>query len=106
MESIVAKVTADIFGSKNNWGLGPGDRGSAAMATRCEVLLEIQGTKKHGYHLVMAPGGFFTADSWFKTKQEALENAEELFGVAAESWTLNQAKTAQMYHRTPGLSTK
>lgn len=91
MESIVAKVTADIFGSKNSWGLGPGDgaRGSEAVATRCEVLLEIQGTKKHGYHLVMSPDGFFTADSWFKTKQEALENAEELFGVVGDNWTSN-----------------
>lgn len=91
MESIVAKVTADIFGSKNNWGLGPADDvGGTLRATTCEVLLEIQGTRKHGYNLVMAPEGFFVADSWFKTKQEALESAEELFGVAIGDWTLNQ----------------
>lgn len=92
MESIVTKVNAHIFGSKNGWSLGPADaaEGHAAIATECEVLLEIQGTRRNGYNLVMAPTGFFTADSWFKTKQEALESAEELFGVRADEWTVNQ----------------
>lgn len=93
MESIVATVRSEIFGSKNNWGLGPADdaRGRSAIATECDVRLEIQGTRKQGYNLVMAPEGFFTADCWFKTKQEALECAQELFGVAADHWAPNPA---------------
>ncbi len=95
MESIVATVRAQIFGSKNGWSLGAEAAGGRpVVATECDVLLEIQGTKKHGYHLVMAPQGFFTADHWFETQQEALENAQELFGVAPESWTSNKPKAA------------
>jgi hypothetical protein len=95
MESIVAKVSARIVGSRNDWSLGTdGFDGRAVKTTECEVLLEIQGTKRNGYNLVMAPKGFFTADSWFKTKQEALESAEELFGVAADGWTLNPLTAA------------
>jgi hypothetical protein len=64
------------------------------VATECEVLLEIQGTRKHGYHLIMAPQGFFTADHWFESKQEALDNAQELFDIPPDSWAVNEPKAA------------
>jgi hypothetical protein len=92
MESIVAKVNARVFGTRNAWSLDPaqGNGKSAEWATECQVRLEIQGGRKSGYNLVMAPEGFFAADHWYKTKQEALDSAEELFGIAAGDWSPHQ----------------
>jgi len=53
----------------------------------CLVRLEIQGDETTGFHLVMAPEGFFTADTWHETKTEALEEAKKLFGVDPSIWT-------------------
>jgi hypothetical protein len=35
----------------------------------------------------MSPEGFFSADYWYKTKEEAIESAEELFNVTRSEWT-------------------
>ncbi len=88
MESLSAKASTTVFPTKGGWTLGPveGRGGRAAAGTECEVRLEIQGTRKAGYNLAVSPGGFFTADHWFKTKAEALESAEELFGVRESDW--------------------
>ena len=93
MKSIVATVNAKVFGTKNGWSLAPIE-GKERESTDCEVLLEIQGTKKNGFNLVISPAGFFAADSWHETKQEALESAEELFGVSAESWAPKQTNAS------------
>jgi hypothetical protein len=50
------------------------------------VKLEIQGDSKDGYHLVMTPDGFFTADTWHATVDEAMAEAESLFGLSRERW--------------------
>ena len=80
---IFIRTRAWIYGTTNSWSLSP--RGHEPSA-ECEVLLEIRGDEKQGYHLTMNPTGFFTADSWHATQQEALRTATELFGVAPEKW--------------------
>jgi hypothetical protein len=51
------------------------------------VALEIQGDDRNGYNLVLIPVGFFTADYWYRTKQDALEAAEELFAIGPDMWS-------------------
>lgn len=85
MKSINAKTKVRIWGTKNAWSLAPKSEMDNS-GILCEVSLEIQGDQRNGYHLVMSPTGFFTADYWYETKNDALENAEELFGVDPNSW--------------------
>jgi hypothetical protein len=91
MNSITATTKAQIWGTRNAWSLSP-NRGSNAPSQECDVALEIQGDDRNGYHLVMTPSGFFAADSWYQTKQEALEDAEELFGVCRDEWSNDSRK--------------
>ena len=84
MEQIFSKTTTKIFGNKNRWSL-ESDKEEVDV-TETEISLEIQGTKKHGYNLVMSPKGFFTADYYYSTKEEALEDALDLFGVKQTDW--------------------
>ncbi len=51
-----------------------------------EVRLAIEGNPEDGYHLIMSPDGYFTADGWFPTTEEALVEAREVFGVSAADW--------------------
>ena len=87
MERLAASVRVRIWGSRNCWSLEP-TPGAGGASEECEVALEIQGTRKSGYNLVMSPAGFFTADSWYETKAEALEDAQELFGVTVGEWNV------------------
>jgi hypothetical protein len=50
--------------------------------TKCTFRLTIEGDPKTGFHLAQDPDGFFTADAWFPTQQEAIEAASAEFGVA------------------------
>jgi hypothetical protein len=52
----------------------------------CNIDLKIEGNDQSGYHLMMSPEGFFTADSWHPTLEEAIINAYELFGITKEDW--------------------
>jgi len=86
MHSIYATTTARIWGTSNAW--------SAAQTVfpdqpnrDCTVELEIQGDDRNGYHLVMAPSGFFTADSWHPAKQDALDAACDIFDVPQNEWS-------------------
>jgi len=56
------------------------------------VELEIQGDEENGYHLVMSPAGFFTADEWYKSKEDALAAALELFGIPAGKWRVERER--------------
>ena len=85
MDAITAKTNVKIWGTKNSWSLAPKPE-TDNSGILCEISLEIQGNQKHGYHLVMSPSGFFTADYWYETKKDALENAEELFGIGPDDW--------------------
>jgi hypothetical protein len=86
MISITARAKTRIWGTRNAWSLSliPGPD---APNRECEVAIEIQGDDRDGYHLVMSPSGFFTADYWYQTMQEALDAAEELFGVCHDKWS-------------------
>ena len=86
MDIIKASKTVTIWGTSNAWSLDP-EPGKSATGSESFTELEIQGDEKNGYNLVMSPEGFFTADYWFETKGEALESAEELFGVTKSEWT-------------------
>jgi hypothetical protein len=81
--ALSVRTRAWIHGTRNAWSLGP--RGDEP-GTECEVALEIQGDEREGFHLIMSPAGFFTADNWYRTSEEALRGASELFDVNAEEW--------------------
>ena len=86
MLSTTTTTRARVWGTKNAWSLSP-FRTADEPNQECDVELEIQGDDRDGYHLVMSPHGFFTADSWHQTKQDALDTASELFGVLPDAWS-------------------
>ena len=86
MKSLFCRTNADVWGTRNSWSLEQ-QKGHSRKTEGCAVLLEIQGDEKDGYHLVMSPDGFFTADSWHETRQDAINAAWELFGVNESQWT-------------------
>jgi hypothetical protein len=71
-------------GKSNAWSLEAQDDYDTSAV--CQVALEIQGNDKRGYNLVMSPAGFFTADNWHESLPEAMESAQEMFGVGPEQW--------------------
>lgn len=83
---LAVRTRARICGTATAWSVEP-NAGAAADGVECTVDLEIQGDDQAGYHLVMSPEGFFTADHWYQTRAEALASAEALFDGAAHSWT-------------------
>ena len=85
MKSINAKTKVSVWGTKNAWSLAPTSE-TGSLGTLCDVSVEIQGDQRNGYHLVMSPSGFFTADHWYETKTDALDAAKELFGVDHNDW--------------------
>ena len=101
--TLFASTRARIFGTANSWGLTP-QPGYASEGRDCAIGLEIQGDPKSGYHLVMAPEGFFTADSWHQSLDEALASARELFDVTASEWTESTAQKSpnKSFERTCG----
>jgi hypothetical protein len=52
----------------------------------------------------MAPEGFFTADSWHHSLDEAFASAHELFDVIASEWTESDAQKSpnKSFERTRG----
>ena len=86
MTKITTNTKAEIWGSKNAWSLSK-DSGYSSSVPNCNVVLEINGEEKNGYHFIMmAPEGFFTADTWHETQQEALDEGLRLFGVNHSEW--------------------
>jgi hypothetical protein len=51
-----------------------------------EVLLEIVGDDQSGYHLLMSPEGCFQTDNWYRSRAEAVADADRIFKVPASSW--------------------
>lgn len=87
MEILFAKVeNVKISGRKNAWRILSEDEVHEKYYT-CKLELEIQGRPKQGYNLVMSPEGFFTADCWYETKQEAFDDAKSMFGISEDQWT-------------------
>jgi hypothetical protein len=89
--TLTASTRALIFGTANSWSLAQ-QPGHSREGRDCAVKLEIQGDGKNGYHLVMAPEGFFTADSWHQSLDEAFASAHELFDVSAHQWAESTAQ--------------
>ena len=85
MKSFFCKTKVQIWGTKNSWSLSP-MTGKSGPGKLCNILLEIQGTAKNGYHLVMSPDGYFSADNWYVNIEDAIENAKELFGIKKKDW--------------------
>jgi hypothetical protein len=80
------RTKALIRGMSNSWkGTGPPD--SPVSAPDREVVLEILGDAKNGYHLNMSPWGCFTADTWHATLEEAKDTAHRIFDVPLEAWS-------------------
>jgi len=84
--TLVAHTKSRVWGTRNSWSLAP-HRGFEGDGRECEVDLEIQGDEENGFHLVMSPVGFFTADEWYETQGEALAAASELFAIDPGQWS-------------------
>ena len=78
------QATFQICGTKNAWSI-ESDNPDAQRA-KTFVTLEIQGNSQDGYHLIMSPDGFFTADHWYENIDDAFEAGHELFSVSKEQW--------------------
>ena len=85
MKRWTAKTRAQVWGQKNAWSLAPPD-GTTASPTECEIVVEIQGDEKNGFHFVMSPNGFFTADTWSETIDEAFDYGKRLFDLDRDDW--------------------
>lgn len=82
------KTVAEILirGYGNSWKVAePSDTGTSHLQQRT-VALEIRGDAKDGYHLVMSPEGYFTAETWHPSVEDAKETAFRIFGVPLDGW--------------------
>lgn len=71
---------------KGGWSLAEAtDAGTGFV--RARTRLEIQGSPKFGFNLIMLPDGLMAADSWCADLDDAFESAEDMFGVSRDSWT-------------------
>ena len=81
-----AKTRAMIFGEPPEaWSLNP-DSYPETDGIECTVALSIEGDENNGYHLIMSPEGFFTADNWYQSLEEAQKAAHEQFDVNSDAW--------------------
>ena len=73
-----------MAGRPNSWSIAEaGD----ANAVELSIELSIQGYSKTGYHLVICPDGYSSADSSYDSIDEAKEDVFEMFGVNQHEWT-------------------
>lgn len=86
MKQLVANTRTRVWGTRNSWSLAP-HKGAGGRGTECNCTVVIEGDDRNGYNLVMSPVGFFASDQWYKTLQEALADADELFGIHPNAWT-------------------
>lgn len=86
MKRLRARTVARVWGSKNAWSLAA-PKGREATSRECDVEVEIQGDERNGFHLVMRPQGFFTADTHSPTLEDVLSQARELFGLEEGDWS-------------------
>ena len=85
--SLIAEVRARIWGTANAWS--PESGRLEIGPVECTVTLRIDGGES-GYHLVQAPDGFFTTDSWHESLEGAIKEASELYGIKLEDWVRGQ----------------
>jgi len=84
MTPLVTTTEARVWGTSNSWSLERSGRSGEGQL--CRVDLEITGDPKTGFHLVVAPEGFFAADTWHETQDQALAEAGAAFGVRPDDW--------------------
>ena len=81
-----ARTRAMIFGKPSDaWSLNP-DSYPDSDGIECAVSLSIEGDEKNGYHLIKSPEGFFAADDWYQTLDEAKIAAHDQFGITSDAW--------------------
>jgi len=78
-------VKTDIRVLKGGWKIAD-ETDDIEFVKNLEVYLQIQGSKNNGYHLVMTPKGFNTADYHYQTIDEAISEAQEIWGVDVNEW--------------------
>ena len=88
--TLVARTKTQVWGSTNAWSLAP--QAGWGEPRECAVEVEIDGDDSSGYHLIMSPVGFFTADSWHETLDDALDAAVESLGIPRDAWTAKQPR--------------
>lgn len=86
MTALVTTTEARVWGTRNAWSLEQSGRSGEGQF--CRVALEITGDPRAGFHLVVAPDGFFAADTWHETQEQALAEAAEAFGIRPDAWRL------------------
>lgn len=86
MDRWTATTEATVWGSRNAWSLSE-QAGYKKETPYCSISIEIQGDAKNGFHFVMSPEGFFTADTWHETWEEAIQLGNELFDLNLSDWT-------------------
>jgi len=85
MTALIAITKARMWGTSTAWTLEPGPE-QHGPGTVVSIDLRIVGEEGSGFHLIASPTGFFTADTWHLTLQEALAEALEEFGVDEHQW--------------------
>ena len=83
-ERWTAKTQKTVCGYHNAWSFSEPEN-SRQSPTECQVHFEIQGDVSNGFLFIMAPDGFFTADAWVETLDEAFELGAEL-GLERDEW--------------------
>jgi len=91
MTSIIASTKAKIYGTKNSWSLKPHPE-FPKYSTLSKIKLEIQGSKKNGYHLVIEPENFCFADYDYDTLEKAMNDENEMFNIDKNAWKENNKK--------------
>ncbi len=75
-------ITIRIWSIKENWSLDP-PMNRSVRSLECTIHLLIEGDGESGYHLVMCIADHHAVDTWHESQRDALELAEEMFGVRA-----------------------
>jgi len=71
---------------KGGWRIA-NDSDPAKYVHDVEVELCIQGNSKNGFHLIITPENFFTADWHHETLEDAIESAQESFDISSSDWS-------------------
>ena len=85
MKSKLINKVITIYGTPNSWSLSESET-KRNKINNTSTSIHFEGNDKEGYHLVISPEGYFTADSWHESKKEAIEAAKELLNIPESEW--------------------
>jgi len=74
-----------IYGTSNSWSLTE-TKATPNNVNSANTSIYFEGNDKEGYHLVISPEGYLTADSWYESKKEVIEAAKELLNISELEW--------------------